>query len=181
MSIESSPQGTEMQMKKYFYFLFVAIFATMSVALTSCGDDDDEPSAGGKYSCNLTVNGTKFPAKTIAGEVWNHNGFDALTVWVNDATNDNYLIFETTEIESLSNGVNITNDCSIDLSLSDDTFVMGAEVRSGNVTVTNVDLNEKTITVQFSNAKFNSPMGGDVTLNGTFTSPLNGSDNKTKL
>lgn len=73
-------------MKKYLYLLFVAIFAIMSVALTSCGDDDNEPSAGGKYSCNLTVDGAKFPSKTISGEVWFHNGFDALTVWVNDAT-----------------------------------------------------------------------------------------------
>lgn len=168
-------------MKKYLYLLFVAMFATMSFALTSCGDDDDEPSARGKYSCNLTVNGTKFPAKTIAGEVWNHNGFDALTVWVNDATNEKYLIFETTEIDGLADGVNITDDCSIDLSLGDDVFVMGAEAKSGSVTVTNVDLNSKSITVQFSNAKFSSPMGGDITLNGSFTSPLKGSDNKTKL
>ena len=30
-------------MKKYFYFLFVALFATMSFTLTSYGDDDDVP------------------------------------------------------------------------------------------------------------------------------------------
>lgn len=168
-------------MRKYLYLLFVAMFATMSVALTSCGDDDDEPSAGGKYTCNLTVDGTKFPSKTIAGEVWNHNGFDALTVWVNDATQDDWLIFETTEIDGLTNGVNITNKCSIDLSLGDDVFVMGAEAKSGSITVSNIDLNAKTITVQFSNAKFSSPMGGDVTVNGRFTSPLNGADNKVRL
>lgn len=33
-------------MKKYLYLLFVALFATMSFALTSCSNDD-EPSAGG--------------------------------------------------------------------------------------------------------------------------------------
>lgn len=32
-------------MKKYLYLLFVALFATMSFALTSCSSDDDEPSA----------------------------------------------------------------------------------------------------------------------------------------
>ena len=30
-------------MKKYLYLLFVALFATMSFSLVSCGDDDDEP------------------------------------------------------------------------------------------------------------------------------------------
>lgn len=153
----------------------------MSVALTSCGDDDDEPSAGGMYSCNLTVDGTKFPSKTISGEVWTHNGFDALTVWVNDATQDNWIIFETTEIDSLANGVNITSDCTVDLSMGDDIYVLSAEVKSGSVTVTNVDLDAKTITVQFSNAKFSSLVGGEITLNGSFTSPLNGADNKAKL
>lgn len=29
-------------MKKYMYLFFVALFATMSVTFTSCGDDDDE-------------------------------------------------------------------------------------------------------------------------------------------
>lgn len=33
-------------MKKYLYLLFVALFATMSFSLTSCGDDDDEPNGG---------------------------------------------------------------------------------------------------------------------------------------
>ena len=82
----------------------MALFATMSVALTSCGDDDDEPSAGGKYSCNLTVNGSKFPSKTIAGEIWNHNGFDAITVWVNDATVNGTL---TTPLNGADNKVKL--------------------------------------------------------------------------
>lgn len=35
-------------MKKYLYFLLVALFATMSFTLTSCGDDDDEPTGSEK-------------------------------------------------------------------------------------------------------------------------------------
>lgn len=31
-------------MKKYLNLFFVALFATMSITLTSCGSDDDEPS-----------------------------------------------------------------------------------------------------------------------------------------
>ena len=30
-------------MERYIKLLFVALFATMSCALTSCGDDNDEP------------------------------------------------------------------------------------------------------------------------------------------
>lgn len=158
----------------------VALFATMSFALISCGDDDDEPSAGGKYSCSLTINGSKFPSKTIAGEIWNHNGFDAITLWVNDVTNANgYIIFETTNIAA-TNGTDISNDCSLDVDFGD-LFLMGGEVKSGKVTVSNIDREAKTITVQFSNAKFSSPLGEDVTVNGSMSAPLNGADNKVKL
>lgn len=167
-------------MKKYLYLLFVALFATMSVALTSCGDDDDEPSAGGKYSCNLTVNGSKFPSKTIAGEIWNHNSFDAITVWVNDATNENgYVIFEVTNVNA-TDGTNVSDDCSLDVDFGE-LFLMGGEVKSGSVTVSKIDRDAKTMTITFSNATFSSPMGDDATVNGTLTTPLNGSDNKVKL
>lgn len=167
-------------MKKYFYLFFVALFATMSVALISCGDDDDEPSAGGKYSCNLTVNGSKFPSKTIAGEIWNHNGFDAITVWVNDATNENgYVIFEVTNVNA-TDGTNVSRNCSLDVDFGE-LFLMGGEVKSGSVTVSKIDRDAKTMTVTFSNAIFSSPMGDDATVNGTLTTPLNGADNKVKL
>lgn len=167
-------------MKKYLYLFFVALFATMSVALTSCGDDDDEPSAGGKYSCNLTVNGSKFPSKTIAGEIWNHNGFDAITVWVNDATNENgYVIFEVTNVNA-TDGTNVSEDCSLDVDFGE-LFLMGGEVKSGSVTVSKIDREAKTMTITFNNATFGSPMGDDATVNGTLTTPLNGADNKVKL
>lgn len=167
-------------MKKYFYFLFVALFATMSFALTSCGDDDDEPTVVGKYSCNLTVNGTKFPASTISGEIWNHNGFDAITVWVNDITNQNgYMIFETTEVNA-SNGTDITEDCSLDADFGE-LFLMGGEVKCGTVKVASIDRENKVVKIQFTNAKFASPLGDDALVNGTMTAPLKGSDNKAKL
>lgn len=167
-------------MKKYLYLFFVALFATMSVALTSCGDDDDEPSAGGKYSCNLTVNGSKFPSKTIAGEICNHNGFDAITVWVNDATNENgYVIFEVTNV-NVTDGTNVSDDCSLNVDFGE-LFLMGGEVKSGSVTVSKIDRDAKTMTITFNNATFSSPMGDDATVNGTLTTPLNGADNKVKL
>ena len=150
----------------------------MSLTLTSCGDDDDEP-GNGKYSCSLTVNGSRFPAKTIAGERWNHNGFDAITVWVNNATDENYLIFETTNIEA-TNGTDVTDDCSLDASFGD-LFTMGGEPESGSVTVTAIDRAARTITISFNNARFSSPMGDDCTVNGTLTAPLNGGENFVKL
>ena len=50
-------------MKKYLKLLFVAIFATMTFALTACGDDDEPdgaPSKGNLDKYFFTVNGEKF-------------------------------------------------------------------------------------------------------------------------
>lgn len=49
-------------MKKYLSLLFVALFATMSVALTSCGDDEPD---GGKAS--LTINGQGYKEHSATG------------------------------------------------------------------------------------------------------------------
>ena len=59
-------------MKKYLYFLFVALFATMSFALTSCGDDDEpnDPTTGNGNSA-LTIDGTKY-----SFEYWNSRIFE---------------------------------------------------------------------------------------------------------
>ncbi|MDE7413067.1 MAG: hypothetical protein K2N05_04655 [Muribaculaceae bacterium] len=52
-------------MKKYFSLFFVALFATMSFSLNSCGDDKDDPDNpgggnNGSYGETFKVNGTPF-------------------------------------------------------------------------------------------------------------------------
>lgn len=46
-------------MERYIKLLFVALFATMSFALTSCGDDNDEPDDPNNNSASFTYNGEK--------------------------------------------------------------------------------------------------------------------------
>lgn len=46
-------------MERYIKLLFVALFATMSFALTSCGDDNDEPDEPNNNSAAFTYNGEK--------------------------------------------------------------------------------------------------------------------------
>lgn len=47
-------------MKKYLYFFFVAILGTMSVALTACGNDNDEPDGGSNNTSTIIVNGKSY-------------------------------------------------------------------------------------------------------------------------
>ena len=174
-------------MKKYLKLLYIALFAMMSVSLTACGDDDDEPDGGsskGKYSCNLTIDGNKFKSKIIAGEIWKHNGLDALTIWVNDATyfNEGYIIFET-DSENVSEGANISEKCTFSMDVND-VFIMAGVVKKGKVTVTKYDKANSIITVKFDNVTFEeaNPFKDEtVVVNGTMTSPLNGADKPAKL
>ena len=53
-------------MKKYLSLLFVALFATMSFALTSCGDDNDEPD-GGSSKATLPINGQGYKEHSTTG------------------------------------------------------------------------------------------------------------------
>lgn len=53
-------------MKKYFYLFVVALFATMSLALTSCSDDDDEPNDPN----NENIVGTWERATNIDDDWW---------------------------------------------------------------------------------------------------------------
>lgn len=176
-------------MKKYLKLLYIALFAMMSVSLTACGDDDDEPDGGNsnrKYSCNLTIDGNKFKSKIIAGEIWKHNGYDALTIWVNDITyyNDGYIIFEITYPELIEEGADVSKNCSINIDDAHDIYMGYGEVKSGTVTVTKYDKANSIITVKFDNVTFKeaNPFKDEtVVVNGTMTSPLNGADNPAKL
>lgn len=49
-------------MKKYLYSLMVVMFAAFSFALTSCGDDDDEPNDGNGQT--LTINGQNYTTQS---------------------------------------------------------------------------------------------------------------------
>ena len=174
-------------MKKYLRLLYIALFAMMSVSLTACGDDDDEPDGGssnGKYSCNLTIDGNKFKSKIIAGEIWEHNGLDALSIRVNDATYfiEGYIVFET-DSENVSEDANISKNCRFSMDVND-IFMMYGEVKSGTVTFTKYDKAISIITVKFDNVIFKeaNPFKDEtVVVNGTMTSPLNGVDNLSKL
>lgn len=61
-------------MKKYFYLIFVALFATMSFTLVSCGDDD-APNAPTTDSA-VTINGVKYNVYTLMSYdgYWSSNG-----------------------------------------------------------------------------------------------------------
>lgn len=159
-------------MKKYLYFLFVALFATMSFALTSCGDDDDEPNDPTNES-GLTINGVKYKANPIMN--WD-GSWDRGTFTVSVLDNDNnacgYTFDFTPNGASVKEGDDFSK-MSLSMTVMDvsDASMSTLDYKSGTVIAKSFGKN--TMTVEFNNLKMSGEtyMGGNAsyTFNGTAT------------
>lgn len=163
-------------MKKYLYFLFVALFATMSFALTSCGDDDDEPNDPTTKS-SLTINGVKYKANPVMSwdGSWNENGDNAGTFTVSVLDNDNnacgYMFDFISSTQPKVGDDFATMDLTMTVMDVSDASMPTLDYKSGSAKVKSFGKN--TMTVEFSNLKMEGStyMGGEATytFNGTAT------------
>jgi hypothetical protein len=150
------------QMKKYLYFLFVALFATMSFALTSCGDDEPNDPTTGKME--LTIDGQKY---VFSHTMPNVNGDTYSCLVYND---DNELLFGICGWDEVVKGSALTEE-NFTLTWDADEAIIGMPTSSTAVKVTAKD--SKNVTISFNNAKFEDMRGYEsFTVNGTITLPI---------
>ncbi len=163
-------------MKKYLSLLFVALFATMSFALTSCGDDNDEPD-GGDSKASLTINGQGYKEHPTTGAnstVTDYGTSLGISIKTelypakSDETDFYPRAHISLEAESatLSKGMTLTlNDGYIEMI----TDVMEGdrydEIKSGKVTVT--EISGSTVTLNFDNLKVADDDDKTITINGS--------------
>ena len=148
-------------MKKYLSLLFVALFATMSFALTSCGDDDEpnDPTTG---NMELTIDGKKYSFSHPMANVDNNQYYCLVS---NDDCQLGFLILDWDEV---STGTALTDD-NFELNWTTDEAIMA--VPSSNASVKVKEKNSKSITITFNNAKFEARYES-FTVNGTITLPI---------
>lgn len=163
-------------MKKYLSLLFVALFATMSFALTSCGDDNDEPD-GGNDKASLTINGQGYKEHSSTGANSTVTDYGtslgiSIKAELYPANSDETEIFPRANISLEANSVAISKGTTF--SLNDGyvemvTDVMEGdkydEIKSGKVTVS--DVKGSTVTLNFDNLKLADDDNKTVTINGT--------------
>lgn len=156
--------------------LFVALLATMSFALTSCGDDNDEPD-GGNSKASLTINGQGYKEHSTTGANstvtdYGTNLGISIKAELYPANSDETEIFPRANISLEANSVTITKGAT--LSLNDGyvemvTDVMEGdkydEIKSGKVTVS--DVKGSTVTLNFDNLKLADDDNKTVTINGS--------------
>ena len=153
----------ENKMKKYLYLLFVAFLATMPFAITSCGDDEDEPnSTTGKYE--LTINNKKY---SFNKALPNGSAYDYTCIVSN---NNDMLTFSIYNWDKVVTGTALTNK-NFNLGWNSDKAVIGFPTSNTTVKVTAKD--NQFVTISFKNAKFEDLTGSELfTVNGTVKLPL---------
>lgn len=163
-------------MKKYLQLLLVALFATMLFALTSCGDDNDEPN-GGDSNAALTINGQGYKEHPTTGANSTVTDYGtslgiSIKAELYPTNSDETDFFPRANISLEANSVTMSKGTT--LTLNDGyvelvTDVMEGdrydEIKSGKVTVSEVQ--GATVTLSFDNLKLANDDNKTVTINGT--------------
>lgn len=156
-------------MKKYLYLLFVALFATMSFALTSCGDDNDEPQDPTTGN-GLTINGVNYKANPVMS--WDgswEDGTFTVSVLDNDNNACGYTFDFTPSEATVKEGDNFaTMNLTMTVMDVSDASMSTLDYKSGSVEAKSFGKN--TMTVEFSNLK----MEGETIMGGNASYTFNG-------
>lgn len=170
-------------MKKYLYSLMVAMLATMSFALTACGDDDDEPDGGngakvtfayeGAITETLEVEEATWSARSqtvVGSEHFDLTGGATFAARFGDDENMNVAHLQIQTRQTVEEGKSLVVDPDALF------FNYGVELRfqeiGGEVKVKKVSGDK--ITLEFKNFSFLRETGSHgntqkVTVNGTIT------------
>jgi hypothetical protein len=156
-------------MKKYLYLFFVALFATMSFTLTSCGDDDDEPNGGNDYKSSFTINGTAFGTNDDWAWVQNIESQDVATFQAQLSTSKGEypwveMTIDTKAVKESSKGQSLTiKNAKVKYFTAQSSATTFDEVEGGSILVQ--DVNSSAITLKFNDYKL-SDGSNTLTLNG---------------
>lgn len=165
-------------MKKYLYLFFVALFATMSFLLTSCGDDDDEPNEGNNQA-SLTINNVGYGVHDITGSSTTLTDYgsrlgmqlDAELYPINSDEMDffpraNFCL--SAESTTLSKGMtlNLTKGY-VEMITDVMSGITYDEIVSGKIVVS--EIKGSTVILKFYNLKLSDGYGKDITINGSLS------------
>lgn len=167
-------------MKKYLSLFFVALLATMSFALTSCGDDNDEPD-GGDTKASLTINGQGYKEHSTTGANSTVTDYGtslgiSIKAELYPANSDETDFFPHVNISLEAKSVTITKGTSLSINKGYVEVIEGGgtngmygtkydEIKSGKVTVS--DVKGSTVTLNFDNLKLADDDNKTITINGT--------------
>lgn len=154
----------------------MALFATLSFTLTSCGDDD-EPEVGS--TSTLTINGDGFKENTSIGATSTYTDYGtgtgaSIQAQLYPAKSDEYDFFPMVNISLEAESGAISKGMTISLNggyVEYITDVMEGtrydEIKSGKITVSEVS--NSSVILKFDNLKLADDNNKTLTINGTLT------------
>ena len=162
-------------MAKYLKLFMVALFATMTFTLTSCGDDEDEPSSGNQ----IEINGKKWTVKNdyfVPMGFWMESA-DVMkaafwNIFIPDDNSQTYM-FCCENCDFPKKGDDFSKIGKLRLSLtnsSSDTYDYVYE--SGSAKIIDTNQSKERMTIQYDNLKMIKGNQSYV-FNGTVTIPWN--------
>lgn len=169
-------------MKKYLHLLIVALFATLTFALTSCGDDDEPetPEAGGKLA--FTINGEKYSTHSAGATpiftTLSYDGTSTIDLELYPAKSDESDIYPRCHVNvEVTTPANLTKGVKLSIKNNNSTYAemvtdlmegkRYTDYKSGNITIEAASADA--VTLKFDNVKFEDDNNAILTLNGTIT------------
>ena len=159
-------------MAKYLKLLMVALFATLTFTITSCGDDD-EPSAGNL----IEINGKKWAVKNdalVPMGYWFESLNYGLAFWVVNTPDDNgqSYMFACGDCAYPKKGDDFAKIGELTVELTNSSKNVVYSYESGSAKILATDQNNEKMTIQYDNLKITNG-GSSYTFNGTITIPWN--------
>lgn len=163
-------------MKKYLHLLFVALFATLSFALTSCGDDNDEPD-GGNGNATLTINGQGYREHATTGASSTITDYGTrlgikIETELYPSKSDETDFYPRAHISLEAESATLTKGMTLTLNKGNVEMITDIaegdeynEIKSGKVTV--AEINGSTVTLNFDNLKVADDNDKTVNINGS--------------
>ena len=163
-------------MKKYLHLLLVALFSTLTFSLTSCSDDDDEPSIG---KSSLTINGEGFKEHSTTGATSTYTDYGSyagasIKAELYPSKSDELEYFPCVNISLDAESGTLTKGMTIALEGGYVEYVTDVmqgtrydEIKSGKITVSEVK--GSSVTLKFDNLKLINDDNEALTINGTLT------------
>lgn len=161
-------------MKKYLKFLLMSLFATMTIAFTACGDDD-EPNGGNNNKDvvgELTIDGIKTSFYYIFGdnEPAGHKYDYGAMLWRKDGEFLDIQYYD--DVYKLAKGDDLSGYLTLFIPFIKD-FHSGYNLLSGSIIV--ADITTEYITLKFDMAVVQNYMGNKTaTVDGSIKLPING-------
>lgn len=155
-------------MKKYLSLLFVALFATMTFALSSCSDDNNDTIDPEVGAPELNIDGKTYKFNTATCNVT--NDVYSCTVW-NSQNSDGILIVSIYQWASTDKSTTLTYD-NLEVTWNNKShLIMGHPTAASTTKV--LAKSATSITLQFKNAEFENTAGDEkFTVNGIITLPV---------